>query len=209
MQNKFYNYNAETGEAGIEEVAASAAILAATGVPIPPQTLAKVSKFFDDSMDVVKEFWSWLGWGDKSNTEKVPNGVVWFWKYVADGPKFGQPITNEECSKSYFVQYQNDLAKDGDIKEASPKAYIEMEQIFNAYYPAYVEGINKGTIKKSEPMLKLMQTWEATRQKAIEDAKGNTGTGGGVKMAGVNFKYVVGGAVALILLGIFFSSKKA
>lgn len=209
MQNKFYNYNTATGEAGIEEQAASAAIFATTGVPIPPQTLAKISKFFDDSMDVVKEFWSWLGWGDKSNTEKVPNGVVWFWKYVAGGPKFGQPITNEECSKSYYVQYQKDLAKDGDITEASPKGYIEMEQIFNAYYPAYVEGINTGKIKRGEPMLKLMQTWEATRQKAIADAKNNTATGGGIKMAGVNFKYVVGGAVALILLGIFFSSKKA
>jgi hypothetical protein len=209
MQNKFYNYNAQTGEAGLEEQAASAAIFATTGVPISPQAIANISKFVDSTMDVVKEFWSWLGWGDKSNTEKVPGGVVWFWKYVAGGPNFGQPIVNEDCSKSYYVQYQKDLAKDGDIPEATPKGYAEMEQIFNAYYPSYVEGINKGTIKRGEPMLKLMQTWEATRLKAIADAKSNTATGGGIKMAGVNFKYVVGGAVALILLGIFFSSKKA
>jgi len=205
---RVYNYNTTTGEAGLEEQAASAAIFAATGVPIPADTLAKVSKFFDSSMDLVKEFWAWTGWGDTSNTDKVPGGVVWFWKYAKGGPKFGQPIENEECSKSYYVQYQKDLAK-RDMPEATPKAYAELEQLFNAYYPAYVQAVKDGKITEvgdqNAVMIKTMRNWESIRQKAIADAK--TSTSGGVSMAGVNVKYILGGAVALILIGIFFSKK--
>jgi hypothetical protein len=208
MKKVVYNYNTATGEAGIEEQAASAAILAATGVPIPPDTLAKVSKFFDSTMDIVKEFWSWTGWGDKSNTEKVPGGVVWFWKYAKGAPSFGQPVINEDCSKGYFVQYQKDLAK-RDMPEATPKAYAELEQLFNAYYPAYVQAVNEGKITEggdqNAVMIKTMRQWEAIRQKAIADA--NIKENGGVALAGMNIKYVLGGVVALILIGIFFSKK--
>jgi hypothetical protein len=54
-------------------------------------------------------------------------------------------------------------------------------------------------------MIKTMRNWEAIRQKAIADA--NIKNSGGVALAGMNIKYVLGGAVALILIGIFFSKK--
>jgi len=118
----------------ILNTAGSAAILATTGVPVPP---AQVGQGADLLGNLYSSIDSMFGAGD--NGKDVPGGIYYFWKYFKGQPRFGEATpTKEQCSVGYFKGTWRPL-----VEGESGLSFDVQTQYFLKYYPYIKSGYYK------------------------------------------------------------------
>jgi len=115
----------------ILNTAGSAAILATTGVPVPPEQVGQGADLLGNLYSSID---SMFGAGD--NGKDLPGGIYYFWKYFKGNPKFGEANpTKEQISIGYYKSTWR-----GIVENESGLSFDVATQYFLKYYPYIKSG---------------------------------------------------------------------